>query len=149
MGPIGPVGPVGPSGSIGLQGPVGLQGPTGPTGSNGPRGIKTVLWNGSVDILEDTETTVCTIPYDGSTYSLSNIDIVASGKGLLKVSIVSVDVEQPISTNEFDLVDERIQVLSINNFVSIDKKTVLLIKMSIDNTNNNNRANITSIEFGM
>ena len=172
-GPTGPQGPEGPQGAKGEQGPPGLQGERGTQGLQGPQGVKgeqgpqglqgiqglpgkkskAILYTGPIDILptdgETTEETICTISYDGVNYSLHNVEVVVSGKGLLKVSIVTAASEVPMSTKELMLVDESVQVLSMSDFTKVNEKTVLFVKASIDNTNNNNAAIVRSIEFDM
>ena len=54
-----------------------------------------------------------------------------------------------MSTKELMLVDESVQVLSMSDFTKVNEKTVLFVKASIDNTNNNNAAIVRSIEFDM
>lgn len=161
QGPEGPQGAKGEQGPPGEQGPKGEQGPQGPKGEQGPQGpqglpgkkSKAILYTGPIDVLptdgETTEETICTISYDGVNYSLHNVEVVVSGKGLLKVSIVTAASEVPMSTKELMLVDESVQVLSLSDFIKVNEKTVLFVKMSIDNTNNNNAAIVRSIEFDM
>jgi hypothetical protein len=148
----GPPGEQGPKGEQGPQGPKGEQGPQGPQGLPGKKS-KAILYTGPIDVLptdgETTEETICTISYDGVNYSLHNVEVVVSGKGLLKVSIVTAASEVPMSTKELMLVDESVQVLSLSDFIKVNEKTVLFVKMSIDNTNNNNAAIVRSIEFDM
>jgi hypothetical protein len=156
-GPLGERGQQGDRGEKGERGGKGEQGNTGnkgDPGTNGEQGAqgraasKVVLWNGTVELLTTTPEHVCTIPYDGSMYSLSNLDLVVSGKGMINVSLKDFISGAVVCEGEQDLGDkDLVHVLSTTTFNNLrSDHTVLTLNM---NSGDSNTAKVLAAEFSM
>ena len=153
MGPRGEPGPVGPRGEPGENGERGLMGPVGPRGEPGLRGEpgengpKCVLWCGEINLLTPIPETICTIPYDGEKYNLSNIAIIAEGNGNINIKLVNLSNNLEIYNGNFNLNSETdYHFININTFHNIEtEKSVFRLYMHC----NQGDVTILSAEFIM
>ena len=151
-GEAGKQGERGLKGEAGKQGERGIQGVTGKQGIQGEKGDrggpKVVCWNGFISLTSSGHQHICTIPYNGSKYTLSNLDLVVQGKGPVYIYIIDGISKKVISEKKYDFdgKENEVRVISSSSFENLSTEySVLCLYMHTYK----NTVNIISVEFTM
>ena len=130
MGSTGPTGPMGPPGlTIPSKDSTGPTGPTGPKGETGLSAPKSTLWSSTTPIEFTEYTKLVTIPYNGSAYSLKEVNIalskcenvmfeLVSGTGDVLKLLDSVQDCNAFSLTNFDNLPTQFTYLELRGKVS-------------------------------
>jgi len=147
-GPRGERGEKGDCGERGEQGPIGESGEKGEKGEDGRNAPKTSLCCCNTDIFSNL-TKICTIPYNGYLHSLSRINFVLQGSGIVNVLVEDSISGTQIFQGNFNLGEENvIKIFDISSFENLPNDDAA-ISFCANVDDSKDVAKILSIEFNM
>lgn len=125
-GPTGPPGSRGPMGSKGVSGPVGPRGVTGEPGPQGPRGEKgypgkkSMLYVSDMEVCDTEWTKVVSFPYNGTVYTLSEMNFVVSGNDNFGVQVVDNFGQTICEYSNISLTEQSCDNLRVINVIQFE-----------------------------
>jgi hypothetical protein len=132
-------GPTGPRGHPGSRGPIGKKGvigEPGPQGEQGYPGKKSMLYVSDVEVNTTEWTKVAVFPYNGSVYSLSEMNVIVSGNDNFGVQVVNKSGDNlceytNIPTPELSF--EELRVRNLSEFTNLpDQLTYLTLNVRLN-----------------